>query len=175
MEELSVEKNEYFDGHILAMAGGSPEHAFLASRMILALGKQLQGKPCQPYGSDLRARVEATSLTTYPDVLVVCGRLRRDPEDPHSVLNPTVIVEVLSPSTEAYDRGEKFRHYRQIPSLKDYVLVSQGQAQVDHFERQSDDRWLLRSAGAGEQITLASIGCVVAVDALYEGVEQARE
>ena len=174
LEQGSLTKNEYFDGHILAMAGGTAEHGFLSGRMILELGAQLRGKPCAPHSSDTRIRVVATGLSTYPDVSVVCGKPERDVEDHEALTNPIVIVEVLSKSTEAYDRGEKFHQYRRIPSLQEYVLVSQGVNRIEQFTRTAEG-WVLRSAGPGESLQLTSVGCVLQVDSVYEGVELYRE
>ena len=173
LEAASDTKNEYFNGHILAMAGGTAEHGFLAMAVASELRAQLRGKPCQPCSSDVRIRIPATGLATYPDVSVVCGPPTRDHEDVDSITNPTVIVEVLSKSTEAYDRGEKFHQYRRLVSMRDYVLVCQGIARIEHFER-TVNGWVLHSAGPGESIGLKSIGCELSVDAVYEGVEQFR-
>lgn len=172
LEAQSETKNEYFDHQILAMAGGTVEHAFLAMAVGAELRQQLRGKPCQTMSSD--ARIRAGELVTYPDVSIICGAPERDPEDSETLLNPTVIVEVLSKSTEAYDRGEKFDQYQQIPSLRDYVLVNQRTNRIEHFERGDDGRWTFRKAGPGQFIELASIGCRLSVDAVYEGVEQVR-
>src|SRR5262249_35971657 len=124
LEEASNTKHEFLDGEIYAMAGGSPDHASLAAAVTTALLNQLRDKPCRVFSSDLRVRVLATGLATYPDITVVCGTLERDPESEVTVVNPVVLVEVLSKRTETYDRGEKFDHYRHIPSLKEYVLVA---------------------------------------------------
>src|SRR5215471_2519866 len=123
-ERSSNSKHEYLDGAIYAMAGGSREHAMIAGNVITLLNVALRGHPCAVHSSDLRIRVLDTGLETYPDATVVCGRAQMDPDDAHVVLNPVVVVEVTSPSSEEYDRGEKLEHYKQIPSLREVVLVS---------------------------------------------------
>ena len=168
LEEKSVEKHEWLDGAIYDMSGGTPDHAALAAAVSGELRPQLHGKRCRVFSSDLRVRVLGTGISTYPDVSVVCGRLDKDPDDANAVTNPVVIVEVLSDSTEAYDRGEKFGHYRRIPSLEEYVLVSQRSPKIEVFRRNAESKWVLaEEAGPGESATLASIGCALSVDAVY--------
>ena len=167
LEAASDTKHEFLNGEIFAMSGGTPEHAELAANVIGELRTQLRGRPCATYTSDLRIRVLATGLSTYPDVSVVCDKLERDPEDAHSVLNPVVLVEVLEGSSEAYDRGEKFAHYRRIPSLREYVLVSQREKRIEHYHRNDDGSWTLREAGSGAHARLASIECELSVDEVY--------
>ena len=151
------------------LAGGSPAHAELSLAVGAALRAQLQDKPCRVFSSDLRVRVGATGLATYPDVTVACGALERDKEGRETLLNPKVLVEVLSDSTERYDRGEKFEHYKKIPSLDEYVLLSQKEAHVETWRRE-DGSWRRREAKSGERLTLESIDCELIVDALYHGV-----
>lgn len=162
-------KHEYLDGEIYAIAGGSPAHAELSVAVSSALRAQLQNAPCRVFSSDLRVRVAATGLATYPDVTVVCGPLERDKEGRETVLNPKVLVEVLSDGTERYDRGEKFEHYKQIPSFEEYILVSQKEAHVEVWRRQ-DGAWNRREAKSGERLTLESIDSELVVDDLYRGV-----
>ena len=167
-ERAGDTKHELLHGEIFAMAGGTPEHARLAMRVGSALGAQLLGRPCEVFSSDLLLRVLATGLATYPDLTVVCGKLERDPEDANTVVNPVVLIEVLSESTERYDRGEKFAHYRRIPSLKEYVLVSQHEPRIEVFQRNEDGTsWTLRVAEASESARLTSIGCELVVDGVY--------
>ncbi|WP_104981923.1 Uma2 family endonuclease [Sorangium cellulosum] len=166
-ERTSPTKHEFLNGEILTIAGGTPEHARLCLRVGAELRAQLRGRPCAAYSSDLRVRVQATGLSTYPDVSVVCGRLERDLQDKDAALNPIVLVEVLSDSTEAYDRGQKFAHYRRIPSLREYVLVSQHEQRIEVFHRNEDDSWTLRDARAGEGAQLSAIGCTLSVDEVY--------
>ncbi|MGH7329957.1 MAG: Uma2 family endonuclease, partial [Polyangiaceae bacterium] len=148
------------------MSGGSPEHARLATVIARELGIQLAGKRCNVYSSDLRVRVLATGLATYPDVTVICGTLELDPDDSHSATNPAVIVEVTSPSTQNYDRVTKYAHYRRIPSLRAYVLVSQDERLIEAFTRNADDSWTLRDVREG-QARLDEIGCVLDVATIY--------
>jgi len=122
-DEANV-KLEFVAGELYAMAGGTPEHAALAANVSALLLLQLRGRRCRVHSSDLRVRVRATGLTTYPDVSVVCGEVEVDPEDASTALNPTVLVEILSPSTEDYDRGDRLDHYKQLASLREVVLVA---------------------------------------------------
>jgi Uma2 family endonuclease len=170
-EERSDTKHEWLDGEVFAMAGGTPEHAGLAASVLAQLVEKLAGKPCRTYTSDLRIRVQATGLGTYPDATVICGKLEVDVEHRDTAVNPKVIVEVLSASTESYDRGQKFVHYKQIPSLEHYVLVSSDRAYIEWFSRAPEasgpGAWIHRAAGAGEQVTLSAIECTLSVDAVY--------
>ena len=167
-EEGSVTRHEWIDGVIYDMSGGTPHHAGLASTIARLLGNQLAGKRCRVFTSDLRIRVAATRMSTYPDVSVVCGRLERDPDSTTAVTNPTVLVEVLSDSTEAYDRGEKFAHYRRIPSLREYVLVAQDPPLIEVFRKNEASQWVLvAEAGPGQRVTLESIECALSVDEVY--------
>lgn len=146
-ERLAPHKREYYDGEVFAMAGGSRQHSLIAANVIGELRNRLaRGRGCVVYDSNLRVKVEATGLYTYPDVTVACGRHRFTDAAQDTLLNPTVLVEVLSDSTEAYDRGKKFEHYRQIPSLRAYLLVSQREPRVEMFARQPDGQWLWREA-----------------------------
>jgi Uma2 family endonuclease len=167
-EEDSPIKHEYLEGQIYAMAGGTPEHAALAAAVTTKLGVALAGTRCRVYSSDLRVRALATGLGTYPDVSVVCGKREHDPEDANTVVNPTVVVEVTSKSTEEYDRGEKFDHYRQIPSLADYVVVSHRERAIEVRSRDARGEWSIRVARAGERAEIRSIGASLDVDAIYD-------
>jgi Uma2 family endonuclease len=166
LEARSDVKHEFLDGQIFAMSGGTPEHGRLAAQIIGILHGQLQGRSCVTFTSDVRIRVHATGLATYPDVSVFCGDIERDSEDQNSVTNPTVLVEVLSSSTEAYDREEKFAHYRLIPSLRAYVLVSQEEPRIEVFTRVDETTWTLRDFRKGTA-PIEPIGCELALDALY--------
>ncbi|HYD48706.1 MAG TPA: Uma2 family endonuclease [Terriglobales bacterium] len=173
LEEYSNVRHEFFDGAIYAMAGGSPSHAALAARVIRSLSAQLSSKGCEVFTSDLRVRVAATGLTTYPDVTVVCGKLETDPQDASTVLNPRVVVEVLSDSTEEYERGEKCEHYRLIPSLRAIVLVSQRTTSLEIWQHDDDGTWSSRVAGGGESAVLAEIGCALEVTELFRNLPEA--
>lgn len=159
-------KHEFIEGVVLAMAGGTPEHARLAGEVLAAIRAQLGRGPCRTYSSDLRIRIPETGRATYADVTVVCGPLETHPEDPDACVNPTVLVEVLSPTTERDDRGEKFSQYRKLASLQDYVLVSQSHQRIEYFRRGDRGAWAFTEAGPGQQVTL-SIGATLDVDTLY--------
>ncbi len=164
----SAIKHEYLRGQVFAMAGGTPEHAALAMAVGAALSLALAGRRCRVFGSDLRVRVEATDLTTYPDLTVICGSFEPADSDPNAATNPTLIVEVLSDSTEAYDRGEKFAHYRRLPSLSEYVLVSQHEPRLESYRKSGAGEWVLSEAGAGQSLILASLeGVRLETDAIY--------
>jgi Uma2 family endonuclease len=165
-EALADVRHEFLDGDVWAMSGGTPEHAALAAAIIQALGSGIRNKPCRVFTSDLRIHVEETGLSTYPDVAVVCGRAATAPADPHAVINPTVLVEVLSDSTEAYDRGVKFAHYR-ISSLQAYLLVSQTEPRLEVYRRTDAGLWLLSEARRGETIEVAPLAVHLDVTAIY--------
>jgi Uma2 family endonuclease len=171
LEANSPIKHEYLAGQIYAMAGGTPEHAALAMAVGAKLTLALEGGRCRVYGSDLRIRVSTTGLATYPDVSVVCGPREVDPEDKNSVTNPTLLVEVTSKSTEEYDRGEKFEHYRAIPSLREYVLVSHREPSIEVRRRNDDGTWTTHVLRARERAELASVPCALEVDAIYAAAE----
>jgi Uma2 family endonuclease len=157
LEASSNVKHEFLDGQIYAMAGGTPEHAALAATVIGLLFPQLRDGRCRAHHADLRVRVRETGLATYPDVTVVCGKRERDADDAQAVTNLTLIVEVLSPSTEDYDRGDKFEHYKRLPSLREYVLVSQRERTVEVWTRAPDDTWTKSVSGNGAVARLDSI------------------
>lgn len=169
LEEFSNVKHEFCGGEIHAMAGGTIDHAALAMAVGRLLGNGLAGRPCRVFSSDLRVRVLATGLATYPDVSVVCGPIERDPDDRHAVANPIVIVEVLSESTADYDRGEKFEHYRQLASLRAYLLIDSRAISVEARHRAPDGTWTTASAGPGQRVSLPSLDLSLAVDELYQG------
>jgi Uma2 family endonuclease len=171
--ERSLEsKNEFFGGEMFAMSGGTPLHSQIATNLAREIGNKLKDRDCIPYNSDLRLKVEATGLFTYPDLSVVCGPLQFAPGTDDTVVNPTLIIEVLSDSTEAYDRGKKFENYRQMPSLREYLLVSQKEPRIEQFIRQENEQWLLREA-AGLEATLAlpSLEIKISLAEVFAGVE----
>jgi Uma2 family endonuclease len=174
-EEAAEWKHEFHEGEILAMSGASPEHALITASMTAVLHGLLAGKPCRVYSSDLKIAVKPAERVVYPDASVVCGPLEYDPNDPkrHVVTNPRVIVEVLSPTTEGYDRGEKFRHYRGIASLAEYVLISQTAAVVETFFRQADGSWLIAGTytGLDARARLRALDIEFALSDIYAGVE----
>jgi Uma2 family endonuclease len=166
LEEYSNVRHEFLDGQIYAMAGGTPEHGTWTANVIGLLTAQLRGRPCRVQTSDVRIRVAATGLDTYPDVSVICDRAERDGQDPNAISNPTVLVEVLSPSTEEYDRGEKLAHYRQIPSLREVVFVGHLEQKVEIVRRRGQE-WVSVTARQGELARLESIGCELPVQDIY--------
>lgn len=170
LEEDGGIKHEFLEGRVFAMSGGSPEHAAITSNIGRLIGNALAGRPCQVFSPDLRVRVLATGLGTYPDVTVVCGAIELDPSDPkqHTITNPIVLVEVLSPSTEDYDRGEKLGHYKLIASLQEVVLVAHDRKEVEVVRRENDGSWSRHVAGDGGVVALASLDCEIAVSDVYK-------
>jgi Uma2 family endonuclease len=170
-ERASSERHEYLDGVIVAMAGASARHNLIVGNLYASLHSQLRNRPCVVYPSDLRLKVPKTQLYTYPDISVVCGAPQFEDAEQDTLLNPTVIVEVLSPSTESYDRGKKFQHYRALESLEEYVLVAQDSRRIEQYVRQVKGQWLLRDIHQPEAyLELASIECRVPLADVYEKV-----
>lgn len=175
-EYLAIERradfrSEYFEGEMFAMAGARYDHNRIKDNIAYETRAQLKGGPCIPITSDMRVKVSKTGLYTYPDVVVVCGQ--PDLEDAHgdTLLNPKVIVEVLSESTEQYDRGKKFRHYRQIASLQEYVLVAHDRPLVESFVRQGDGAWLLTEfPGLGNTFVFGALPVQIKLEDIYAGV-----
>lgn len=171
LERRAETRSEFYDGEIFAMAGASPEHNEVVGNVYTVLRPQLRRRGCKLYITDLRVRIPATNLYTYPDLIAVCGPPRFDDAERDTLLNPSLIVEVLSPSTEAYDRGQKFAHYRTLPSLTDYVLVAQNRVLVEHFTRRPDASWLLTIAERLEDtIELPTLGSRLALAEVYDGM-----
>lgn len=167
--EMSDVKLEYCDGEIYAMAGGTPAHADLAAAMIRLLGNALEGSSCRVSSSDLKVRIEATGLSAFPDVSVACGERQFAAIDKNALVNPSVLVEVTSNSTEDYDRGEKLSHYKQCPSLHAVLIVSHRRAQVTVVER-TGTGWQVRECRSGEQLQLGAPAISFPVDDLYAGI-----
>jgi Uma2 family endonuclease len=172
-EEVDDLKHLWWRGEVFAMAGGSGEHAWLSGQVILLIGGSLRKTPCRIYSSDLRVRVDAADMTAYPDAQIICGRRVAHEDDASCSTNPVVLFEVLSDSTEKWDRGGKFEAYAQLPSLQHYVLISQGKNRVEHFRRNEDGSWRYVALGPGQTLELDGL-CSVAVDELYAGVEIER-
>jgi Uma2 family endonuclease len=171
IERKAEYKSEYYRGEMFAMAGASWNHNLLVAHLLRDIGRQLRGKPCEICPSDMRVRVSSTGLYTYPDLVAVCGAPKLLDDRMDTLLNPHLIIEVLSPSTEAYNRGRKFEHYQSIDSFREYLMVASDRIHADLFTRQADGRWLLTSAKRLEDsIDLQSIGCSVSLDALYEKI-----
>lgn len=163
-------RHEFVDGQMFAKPVTSIRHALISANIIGGLGIALDDSHCYPIGSNQRIHVDETGLYTYPDITVVCGKSVSHTVDRHSIVNPRVIFEVLSPSTEAYDRGAKFGHYRRIPSLAEYVLVSQHTRLVEHYRRKTDGRWELTEYRDGE-VALPSLDCTLSLDRIYRRVD----
>lgn len=171
IERAATFRSEFFRGEMFAMAGGTPKHSLIKMNLSGSLWGQLRGKPCVPYDSDLRIRCR-TGLYTYPDASVICGQLEFDDDQKDTVLNPTLIVEVLSKSTEAYDRGKKFDHYMTIPALREYVLVSQEEPMMQRFLRNDDETWTLTSvSGMDRSLKLLSIDVELPLAEVFDRVD----
>ena len=173
-EEKSQTKHEYHEGEILAMSGGTFEHSLISANFARELGVRLMGSPCVVLESNMRVRIQVAPRYVYPDVTVVCGPPQFDPQDLRrtTIINPRVIVEVLSDSTEAYDRGEKFTRYREIESFEEYVLVSQRDPMVETFTRQSDGTWSFAPwAGIDSSVKLRALKIAIPLKGVYAQVE----
>ena len=165
-------KSEFFAGEMFAMAGGTRAHSLIAVNLARELSTSLKGRPCVVFNTDLRIKIEATGLFTYPDASVGFGQQRFLDELADTLLNPAVIVEVLSDSTEAYDRGKKFEHYRQITTLREYLVISQKEARVELFSKGTDGQWSLReAAGLNATIQFPSLQVTIALAEIYANVE----
>lgn len=169
-EEASPEKHEFIGGRIVSRSGGPPVRARLQASLFFVLGGALRGRRCVPYGPDLRLHFLDLDESAYADASILCGPVVAPPADPHAATNPTVVCEVLSPTMEAYDRGRKFEKYRALPTVQEYVLVSQDRPLVEVFRRGEDGVWTLRTYGPGAHVELASVDVRLAVDELYSGV-----
>ena len=172
LERGAEYKSEYLAGEIFAMAGTSERHNLIAGNVFAELHAQLRKRPCKVYFSDVRLKVNRTGLYTYPDVMVVCGETQFADDQQDMILNPTVIIEVLSESTEGYDRGKKFEHYRKLDSLSEYILIAQDRYHVERYVRQPDNQWLLAETdNVHDTLSLTSIACNLALADIYDKVE----
>lgn len=171
LERSSEERHEYLDGEMLAMTGGSWEHSLIIGNLVAELKQRLRGGPCAVHASEMRVRVPSGDCS-YPDIVVVCGPPRFADEKRDTVLNPTLLIEVLSPSTESYDRGRKSEGYRTLESLQEYVLAAQNRPAVERYQRQENGFWLLSDiSGLDRSLPLASLGCELPLAVIYDGVE----
>jgi Uma2 family endonuclease len=175
IERAAEYKSEYFNGEMYAMAGGTLDHSRIFHSVSNLLDAQLRGRPCEAAGSDLRLRVNSKGLFTYPDIVVFCGEPQFADTRRDTITDATVIIEILSPSTENYDRGFKFEQYRQVPSLKDYIVISQNRVHVEHWNRQHDGAWMLfcETSDVNATVNIPSIECSFRVSEAYERVELA--
>lgn len=175
-ERGSSTKHEYFKGYIYAMTGAKEPHNLISGNIIAALHPQLRRKGCRIYPSDMRVKVMQTGLNTYPDITIVCGAPQFTDNVRDTIVNPMVIIEVLSASTERYDRGMKFQNYRTIETLYDYLLIAQDHYHIEHFSRQENGLWIFQEATNIElSVNIQSVGCVLALQDVYEQVEFEQE
>ena len=167
LDRAAEYKSEFVNGEMYAMAGGSLLHSLLAAGLIGELRVQLRGRSCHVYTSDARVRTPKSTSYFYPDLSVVCGETQTHAGSDDILVNPSVIVEVLSPSTSDYDHGTKFAHYREIPTLQDYLLVHTEEILIEHYARQPDGNWLLSERTGRDATVTLSIGCTLALDLIY--------
>lgn len=173
-DSVSDIKYEYFNGEIFAMTGGSLNHNQININIASQLKNKLIGTPCRPLASDMRVKVKEIGKYTYPDIVIACGNIELEKfKGLETLLNPVAIIEILSDSTEAYDRGKKFTHYRLIPSLREYILVSQNHCNVEQFSRADNGIWQILNpcTDMERSITIESIGCELLLSDIYELVE----
>jgi len=172
LERQAATKSEYWNGQVYALAGASENHVLIVANMVSTLVTQVKGRPCKVYSQDMRVKVSAAGLYTYPDVVVVCGKAQFEDRHRDTLLNPTVLIEVLSPSTETYDRGTKFAFYRSLESLTDYLVVAQDSPQIEHYARQPNDKWLLTDhKGLDAVAQVASIHCTLSLADVYDKID----
>jgi len=175
LERSALFKSEFHDGQIYAMTGASRKHNLVTVNIARELSAQLKKRPCEAYINDMRVKAAEARSYHYPDIAVVCGSPQFEDAHIDTLLNPTVLIEVLSPSTEAYDRGGKFAHYRKIPSLREYLLVTQDQPIIERYQRQGDV-WILSEAeGLDASVSLESIGCILSLREVYDKVLDATD
>ena len=170
-ENAADEKHEYYKGEIFAMSGAKMPHNRITANLLISLGLKLKGKRCQPYGSDARIHIESNTLFTYPDISIICGEVITLNNDDYNVLNPTVIIEVLSKSTKNYDRGEKFKLYRDIATLKEYILVDSESIHMEVFRLNENGRWELEEYNSlSDVVIIKAIEATVSVSEVYDSV-----
>src|SRR5690348_6736950 len=170
MENTSTEKHEYYKGEIFAMSGAKIAHNVIQKNLLGRLFIKLNGKKCQPYGSDVRIHIEANTLFTYPDIVIICGETITRNNDDYNVLNPTVIIEILSNSTKNYDRGEKFKLYRDIPTLKEYILIDSESIHIETFRLNEKNHWELEEYNSiTEELYMKVINEKILIAEVYEG------
>ena len=172
IENAAEFRSEFFDGEMFAMAGASPGHNTIRENLGGELYARIKGGRCRSYSVDQRVKVERTGLYTYPDILVVCGTPVFAHDDANSIINPTAIIEILSPSTEKYDRGAKFRNYQQIPTLVEYILVAQDEAVCERFIRQADGSWgFVSFVGLADTLAFHSVSANIPLADIYAGID----
>lgn len=172
IERVAECKSEFYQGEIFAMAGGSATHSLIAANFVGEVRQSFKDKPCKVFNSDLRVRVEATGLHTYPDATLVCGEMEFADDQRDTLINPTVLVEVLSDSTEKYDRGLKANNYRQIESLRELVFIAQDRPHAERFTRQANGDWLFHEERVlTAMFDLPSVGISISLSEIYRGVD----
>lgn len=171
VEKEASEKHEYYRGELFAMSGAGPKHNIIFRNLFRELAFTLKGKPCQPYGSDQRVHIPENGLFTYPDISIICGNIDTSVEDDDSIIHPAVIIEILSPSTRDYDRGSKFKLYRAIPTLKEYIMVDSESISVETFRLNEDKTWQIEEyEQAGQSLYIRSLGFSIPLTEIYDGV-----
>jgi Uma2 family endonuclease len=172
IERAAQTRSEYYRGEMFAMVGASRKHNLIAGNIFRRISEQFDGRPCEVYQTDMRVKVSVKGLYTYPDVVATCDEPKFEDGQTDTLLNPLVIVEVLSPSTEAWDRGKKIEHYRTLESLREYVLVTQDRVFVEKFARDADGQWTLSDCRTIDQtLVLQSITCRVHLSEIYARIE----
>ncbi|MEK6288958.1 MAG: Uma2 family endonuclease [Acidobacteriota bacterium] len=175
LERSSETKHEYFNGEIFAMGGASPQHVGIVTNLVVELGSQLKQGSCRVFSADLRVNVDPTGLYTYPDVVVVCEPPEFSDQQKDTLLNPVLIIEVLSDSTKDYDRGGKFEQYRTIESFAEYLLIAQDRPHVEHYVRQLDRSWVLYETNSlDDTIRLKSVPCSLPLSEIYDKIDFPR-
>jgi len=172
IERKAEFKSEYFNGEMFALAGAGKTHNKISSNLIINIGVHLKNKTCLIYGSDMKVKISSSGLYAYPDISVVCGDEKFEDDESDILLNPKLVIEILSESTESYDRGKKFEHYRTLESLQEYVLVSQEKPKVEQFLKQQDGKWLYSEVnGIDSRAQFTSIECEIDLKEIYHKVE----
>jgi Uma2 family endonuclease len=171
-ERASIEKHEYFQGEVLAMAGASPRHNVIFKNLFIGLGIRLKGKSCQPYGSDFRVHIPENTLFTYPDISVICGEIISSEIDSNTFIHPTAIIEILSPSTRNYDLGGKFKLYRDIPTLKDYIVVDSESINIEAHRLNQNQHWELEEyKSLNEVLEINCVKIALPLGEIYDGTK----
>ena len=172
MEQSSIEKHEYYKGEIFAMSGAKMPHNTISKNLLGTLFTKLKGKKCQPYGSDVRIHIESNTLFAYPDISIICDEVITRNNDDFNVLNPVVIIEILSQSTKNYDRGEKFKLYRDIPTLKEYILIDSESIHIETFRLNEKNHWELEEYNfVTEELYVKAVNEKILITDIYEGVK----
>jgi Uma2 family endonuclease len=176
MEKESIEKHEYFQGEIFDRAGAGPRHNVIFKDLFIHLGNKLMGGPCQPYGSDMRIHITKNTLFTYPDISIICGDVVPSPFDEDTATDPVVLIEILSRSTKNYDRGDKFKLYRDIPTLKEYILVDSESINVEAFRLNKQEHWELEEyMSMSDILSIPTVNVAVPLEEIYLNAKLAEE